>query len=463
VGDAHRGGILSHPATKLTYALGRLAMRTERGPLRPAWRLGYATALRGMARLLRASAGDAVYLRGSVAEDDHVFGLSDLDLYAVVTDRPRIEARLRRFERVAPTLAKFAHASVYDDVELRDSASSTLLTSPGAIFDDPRHHYGLRSRPGAGEPLARWRRIAGPERRPRLPARDRDAQLVAAWLELQCWWRHAVWACHSDDPTLGTSVCLKAVAEPIRTWLWLFDGDVPASRTAALERAADVLPDDAEMAQFALDLRARLAHESRAPFDVVLPWLVGFTARLARRIAAEAGTATEVRLVGDPRSLVDWRALALGRFERLELCDGDPGSAADLRRCAALERPGVVPALRSDDVLVEPSPDMDSRPFPRGTLRSVQCALTDPVTFALLDGRDTATFSTVRGWRAEDWARRARDEARARARKPASREERLAAARAELFAESLEKGLPTLLLDADAVEAATTRTRGAAG
>jgi hypothetical protein len=461
VGDSHRGGILSHPATKLTYGLGRAALRTERGPLRPLWRLAYAAALRGMARLLRASPGDAVYLRGSVAEGDHVYGLSDLDLYAVVSDRARIEARLSRFERVAPTLAKFAHASVYDDAELRDAATSTLLTSPRAIFHDARHHYGLRSRPGAGEPLARWRRVAGPERRPSVRACDRDAQFVAAWLELQCWWRHAVWACHSDDPTLGASVCLKAVAEPLRTWLWLFDGEVPESRTAAVERAARVLPEEAEIAAFALDLRARLADVRSAPFDVVLPWLVGFTARFAERIAAEAGTGTEVRLVGDRKSLVDWRALVMGRFERLELVGGDPGSAADLRRCAALERPGVTPALRSGELLFEPSPDMDSRPFPRGTLRSVQCALTDPVTFALLDGRETATFSTIRGWRAEDWAGRARAEQRARV--PDSREDRLAAARAELFAESVEAGEPTLLLSEDAVEAATTRSRGAAG
>jgi hypothetical protein len=326
--------------------------------------------------------------------------------------------------------------------------SSTALTAPRAIFDDvERHHYALRTRPEIGEPLSRWQRIAGPERRPSAPARDRDAQLVAAWLELQCWWRHAAWACRDGDPTLGASVCLKLVGEPIRTWLWLFHDEVPASRTAALARALEVLPEEEPIARFALDLRTRLAHVGEAPFDVVLPWLVAFTARLARRIEAELGErvrATEVRLVGagDDLPLVDWRALVLARpsSERLELVDGDPGWPADLLRCAARGREGVEPALRTGRLLVFPRADIEGRPLPPGALRSVQCALTDPVSFALLDGRETAWFPAVAGWSAGDWARRAVDEHRAAGRSD------FPAERAEHFARTLEDGRPELLL-----------------
>ncbi|MDQ5821670.1 MAG: hypothetical protein M3540_09530 [Actinomycetota bacterium] len=449
--NSHRGVILSHPATRLTYGLGRVALRTERGSLRPLWRLSYAVALRAMTRLLRSSSADTVYLRGSVAEGDHVYGLSDLDLYAVVTDRARIERRVRRFARVSPTLARFAHSSVYDAAELLDAVSTTVLTTPRAIFhDQQRHHYSLRTRPGVGEPLAHWRLLAGPERRPRLPACDRDAQLVAAWLELQCWWRHAAWACADGDATLGASVCLKLVAEPLRTWLWLFHDEVPPNRTATLERAVELLPEDEPMARFALDLRTRLAHIREAPFDEVLPWLVGLTQRVARRIEEELGKrarATEVRLVGagEGTQLVDWRALVLGELARIQVMDGSPGNSADLVRCAAEAREGVEPALRADGLLVLPNGDVNGRPLPPGALRSVQCALTDPVSFALLEGRETAWFPDVAGWSAQDWARRAVDEHRAAGRSDS------AASRAEHFARTLEEGRPELLVTEAAV------------
>ena len=97
-------------------------------------------------------------------------------------------------------------------------------------------------------------------------------------------------------------------------------------------------------------------------------------------------------------------------------------------------------AIQAPDLLLFPSADLASKPFPRGNLRCAQCAATDPVSFALLDGRAIARFPLVPGWSAADWARRA--VAEQRARDPHSR----ATARAEAFAASLARGEPVLEL-----------------
>jgi hypothetical protein len=49
----------------------------------------------------------------------------------------------------------------------------------------------------------------------------------------------------------------------------------------------------------------------------------------------------------------------------------------------------------------------------RTELRALKCPLSDPVSFAVADGRDTAAFPDVAGWSAKDSARRAVAEHRA--------------------------------------------------
>jgi hypothetical protein len=101
----------------------------------------------------------------------------------------------------------------------------------------------------------------------------------------------------------------------------------------------------------------------------------------------------------------------------------------------------------------------------------VQCAATDPVSFALAGARSQARFPRLAGWSARDWARRAVAEHRVWLSAPdarlnghtwiapppppggsghATRNRLLSAARAGLFLESVERGEPELLLALDA-------------
>jgi hypothetical protein len=134
---------------------------------------------------------------------------------------------------------------------------------------------------------------------------------------------------------------------------------------------------------------------------------------------------------------------------------------------AATARSIPYPALRAGELLVMPTTR-------GGHLRSVQCPVTDPVSFALADGKATAAFPNVSGWSAKHIAQRAVAEHRAwlglgdgagkpdlrelmlgQARSIAARRFSLArlltAARAALFAESLQKGEPELPVTAAAV------------
>jgi hypothetical protein len=142
---------------------------------------------------------------------------------------------------------------------------------------------------------------------------------------------------------------------------------------------------------------------------------------------------------------------------------GDPSDPAAV--AAAARRPGSYDALRRDELLVFPTASI----WQRGLLRAVQCPLTDPVSFAVADGRSRASFPRVRGWSVEDLARRAVAEHRAWLRgesahrsvrlwldQPPARGERsahalatlLSAARAALLLETVQQGEPALALTA---------------
>jgi hypothetical protein len=171
---------------------------------------------------------------------------------------------------------------------------------------------------------------------------------------------------------------------------------------------------------------------------------------------------TEVRLrwSGDPEGPLpraDWRALALGEpvDATFALDPASPREPAAIARAAAAEAGGRPVALRDPGILLFPSADLESRPFPRGTLRSVQCDASDPVSLALARGEPVARFPAVAGWSAEDWARRAATEGRARLRRlPDDPDARLAAARADLFLQSVRDGAPELCLSSADVAAA---------
>ena len=89
--------------------------------------------------------------------------------------------------------------------------------------------------------------------------------------------------------------------------------------------------------------------------------------------------------------------------------------------------------------------------------RRLSCAVTDAVSFALLEGKTKAAFPGILGWAAYDVARRAVIEQRPRlagaTTNPPERTVRLllSAARAALFLESIESGSPTLAVTIAAV------------
>ena len=105
---APRGGALAHPTGRSSrrlssaartamitergaLALRRFMLRTARSPLKLLWAGLYAAVARAVALIVapRAHARTDVYLRGSLASGEPLYGLSDIDLVAVAAGRER--------------------------------------------------------------------------------------------------------------------------------------------------------------------------------------------------------------------------------------------------------------------------------------------------------------------------------------------------------------------------------------
>ena len=129
------------------------------------------------------------------------------------------------------------------------------------------------------------------------------------------------------------------------------------------------------------------------------------------------------------------------------------------RRRRAEQSGGGYVGLRRDELLVLPAEVRE-----RNRLRAIACPATDPITFALLDGRTEAAFPDAAGWSITDIARRAIVENRDRLiggeRSAAAV---LGAARASLLAESVAAGAPCLPITPSALaEALADRVGGCA-
>src|SRR5688572_32987478 len=75
---------------KLAELLSRAILRTGASPLRPLWWLLHAGVMSAIAAIMRRKRSDsAVYLKGSFAVGDPVYGISDIDMILVVPDHPR--------------------------------------------------------------------------------------------------------------------------------------------------------------------------------------------------------------------------------------------------------------------------------------------------------------------------------------------------------------------------------------
>ena len=443
---------------RLLRAGQRLVVSTAGGRARRVWAVGYRLAARVVARILvRGEEGASLYVRAGAAGGDFVPGLSDIDLAIVLEPDPagpgiaaeRIRQRFTSISRKLPAVGSlFDVPCAYDEGELADLVGSSYATfgladttaSGGAAYlPDPSllDRRRILERPGLYDDLPDWTRLAGPDRMPLVTDRDARAQPIAAWLELAFWWRFAFAACLDPKPRHTAFLCFKLVAEPARAWLWLAHGERPRTRRDVLERALELLPQEATVILVALDLERRLQTFPEPPLSDVLPALVRFSTRIARLVAdrsfAEGGRS--VRLMGasppellparsaagsaaspfphpaDALPLCDWRALAVPTHadESFLRCAGDPGDPADVAAAARKREGGTYRVLCAEEVILFPTAVLE-RPLPR----NVACAASDPVSFALLGGRVTALFPNAPGWSIEDTARRAVAEHRAR-------------------------------------------------
>lgn len=475
-------------------------LRTAAGSLRPLWSASYQLVARGlMAYLRRGHPGSSAYLLGSVAGSGAVHGVSDIDL-VVIVDAPEgasgqarsaVERRWDRLRGRFPSLDGLVYLAVYEGAELeRAAAGSPCLTfgldSPEAeargeaLFQpslvDPA---ALTTRPGLHHPMTDWRLLGGSERRPPTTGTDPQQRRLAAWLELQYWWRYVFDACVAPGGPRKAYLSVKLASEPVRVWHWVVSGTPPPTRRDALQRGPELFPEERRTFDRACELLDALHRSPDPALPDFLPAFVRLTARVGERLQTEVESAgfTEVRLLDgelalgaraeDPLRaltsrrprllpLVDWRALARPALpdEAFSPITGSATDTATIADAAMAGRSGPYPVLRDDRLLTLPTSLRR-----RAVLRSVQCPVTDPVSFALLDGAPFARFPNVRGWSIEDTSTRAVAEHRAwLAAHPDHGDDGVealgmlfSAARAALLLESVRGGAPELALTAEAV------------
>jgi hypothetical protein len=463
--------------------------------LRPLWGLAYRLCARVVgAYLCKGMPECAIYAKGTLTDPDMVYGVSDIDLVVVASPSPgspgeagaAIRGRWERLSQALPPLRNLLYVAVFEGPELeRAIAGSPSLRlragdgPPGGGTVSPRGPFPVPNditwRAGLGWSTSAWRLLIGRDRLP--PPRDagRHDPRVLAWLELQGWWRYAFTACLNPRGPRTPYVCVKLAAEPARIWIWLVRGETVSSRQRALEEGLNSIPDEAEAFERALALQRDLHRSPQPPLAESLAAFLRLSGRIAQRLASEAGEIgiTQVRLAwGDEqelalprgarvplwaplgaqlrlRPLADQRALVWPVWpdETLAVVPGEPDDPIAVAALTAAGYAGPQPALHAHGLLVLPGP-------PRRTVgRAVHCPLTDPVSFALMEGADVASFPNVGGWSIQEVAARAVVEHRAWLASSAGTRHSLDAlgmllscARAALLAESVEVGSPELPL-----------------
>lgn len=448
----------------------------------------------------------SVYLR--LPEADFVPGLSDVDLLIVLAgsrdsqeaaaERLRRRATRLRFSRLGRLLPLVDDPRVFGEAELRELLGSSAMTyrlrEPGSPRSSAAAGIGeaanlsratVLMRPGLYHTVEDWHPVSRSTTRLRDPPRDAQQQRIAGWLELGFWWSVLPRACIRGTGPRPADLCVKGVAESLRVWMLLARGERVSSRFEALQRGLELFPEEEAALREVLELRQALRRWRipGSPLDRTLPLLVRLAQRIAELIdgqALAAGSA-EVRLRGgdptgpvvagdsrklpatEPRSsgilpLVDWRGLVSpllpdDTFTPLSVAADD---AAVFLEAARINH-GPYQTLLADRLLIRPGAE-----YMRTRLRGIECRTTDPVSFALLEQRLTASFPNLPGWSAMDVARRAVAEHRVwldpRTTPPSAGPGRclgmlLSAARAAAFFESLGREPELALTLADGVRA----------
>jgi hypothetical protein len=450
-------------------AVQRLILRTERTPLRVLWSLLYRGMVAAVVGVLRlADPGAAVYLKGGTGLDEPVFGGSDVDIIAVVAAgsdmRKARVARAWELLSVVPLLPRLVSGATYDEIDLRRAMRGSCITYS---LDEPSDHaafvgpepvpdaFGVLERPGNFGPTRDWRVVGRTDRRPELADQTPEERRIAVWLELQFWSRYLYAVCADPRAVEASYMCFKLVLEPLRSLLWLLHGRQRFRRSDVLVDARRFMPEESEAVEVAAALRAEIPRLHPARLEDTVRLFIRLCDRVVERIGEEIDEAgaTEVELLGlDPVSLTtgggemeglrsvvaqdaairllplaDWRALVVPGMadETLGVVSRDPHSSELLGTLARASSDGAYPLLRSNGLLLLPAAKMPVRgnehhpstlesnrqrrvaAWARAKLRGIQCAASDPVTWALLERRSQARFPNVRGWHAHDVARRA--------------------------------------------------------
>jgi hypothetical protein len=433
-------------------------LRTERTPMRALWAGLHELAIGLVAAAFARTNSASVYVKGSFGFGDPVYGVSDIDLVMVVpsageraTDARAVASVKRHWSKVVaafPPLHELFHIFVYDAQSLRDAVSAPCFTfgldrhPPRAGFLGPEplvDEMGLQERPELYGAPREWRLVRGRSAEVVPPPDEVSYRRLTSWLELQFWWRYVFPACVDPRGPRLPYLCVKLVAEPARIWLWLAHTEQHFSRVDVLRRAMQQLPEEEEAFRSALELHRALPTSPAPPLAETLPHLVRLSSLIATELCRqlEPAGATEVQLTGAGGTaiaegglrslsdtlwlpLVDWRARTVPPLpdEVFRLVEADPRDPRALADAAVSECAGEYPVLRAEKLLILPAarvegrgrgsePEHGSARFHRLKLRGIQCPPTDPVSFALADGKEAALFPNVPGWSARDSALRA--------------------------------------------------------
>jgi len=417
-------------------------LRTSHSLLRPVWSLAHHAVMHAIAAYVRfGQRGASVYVKGTFASGDPLFGVSDIDLITVARhdpahpgiNRERARERWARLRSRIPVLPiLIPHFWFYEDADFVEAISAPSLTyglngnEPARSFIRSRpivDEMGLQDRPGLYPTRKEWRRLAGPEQRPDDSPPDDQERRIAAWLELQHWWRYVFKAAANPEARHVPYLCVKFLAEPVRILAWLRNGDRIVTRVEALRRGLQEMPEEEEAFRLGIELERALPRSPAPPLEEVIPAFTRLSHVIAAHISAAAETAgyTDVRLLwGDqselalhpealsrlkgltetngaavPLPLADWRARVAPELpdETFVVLVGDATRPSVLAAVAHASYAGTFPVFRTDGLLVLPTLQ-----WARGMTRAVQCESTDPVSMALIEGARVARFPNLAGW-----------------------------------------------------------------